>query len=212
LPLTDSFRPLHGQQAGGTLTRGLRNRAVRNWVRRVAALVVSGSLAACAGLSNVPPQPNDKPWFVGYQDDAIAGKAMVALVPFNWNVNPISTEISTGELRLICFKRKPLVWIGFNFKIGSNQNAALTYRVDERPPVDAKARFLRNYSTVVIEDASEVRRFLAELAPASKLSIVIASLTADNTNISINVRGAAAAIDAIVAQCPLPPTDASKQV
>jgi hypothetical protein len=182
-------------------------------MRPALALMAAASLAACtAGLSDIPTPPADQPWQIDYRDDAIAGKAKVAILPFKSVYNPLSGEEFKGEMRLVCFKRQPIVWIGFNFKIGSNQNAALTYRFDEKPAVDAKARFLRNYSTVVIEDPSEVRRFLADLASANKLSILIASLVTENTNLTLNVRGGAAAIEAIVSGCPLPPTATPKQV
>ncbi len=165
------------------------------------------SLSACAAgvetASVAPAASSPGNWRIERRADSIAGANSTAVLPLNYSANFLTGELRTGELRLLCFKRQPVVRIAFNYKIGSNKTAALAYRFDDNPGHEAEARFLQDYKTVVIEDLPEVGRFLAELKSANKLFVRIDSLTIGRTNIELGVEGAPAAIDAALAQCPL---------
>jgi hypothetical protein len=103
------------------------------------------------------------------------------------------------------------VRIAFNYKVGSNQTASVAYRFDENPGQEAKARFLRDYRTVVLDDPAEVRRFLDEMRAANKLFLRIDSLNVGRTNIELGVSGAPEAIDAALGGCPPPPAEPQKR-
>lgn len=150
-------------------------------------------------------------WKVLLLDNEIFGNSRVATLSMNYNANLVTGEIRNGNLDLLCFKTKPAVRLRFNYKVGSNQSAGLSYRFDDRPGVEAKARFLRDFSTIVIEDPSQVRRFLADLMTANKLLMRVDSLIVGRTNIELNVQGAATAMNEVLSACPLPPMDTPKQ-
>lgn len=186
---------------------------VRSCARSVVVLIAAVSAAACT----VGPQPRWAEtggtlnnWQVILDKDPIFGNSKIATLTLNYNVNLATGDIRSGHLDLLCHKSKPLVRLRFNYKVGSNQSASLAYRFDDNPGVEAKARFLRDFSTIVVEDPSEVRRFLAELTTASKLLMRVDSLIVGRTNIELNVQGAATAMDAALSACPLPPMTADK--
>jgi hypothetical protein len=194
-------------------SRGLRNRVVREWVRRVAVLMAAGLLAACAAGAQSAPEvrPGPSPWKVGQFNDSIRGKTPAAIINFTFAVDPFNAKFEQGLLVLECFRNNPVVRFAFPYKVGSNQSASLAYRFDENQGVDPKVRFLRDYSTIVIEDVSEVRRFLTELATATKLNVRIDSHIAKRTNLYLDVQGAGPAIDTVLAGCPLPPMSEPKR-
>ena len=110
-----------------------------------------------------------------------------------------------AALQLSCFKDRPIVAFEFSFKVGTTPNSFLGYRFDERPGRDINARFLHTAQRVVIEDPAELAQFVRELASASVLYIRIRSLNAGRTTAEFRVAGAAEAIRAAFADCPLPP-------
>jgi hypothetical protein len=173
--------------------------------------MVTGMLAACAGPAAVTdeaqpaasaPQPGN--WKVGYKADSITGSSPVAVLNFASSLNILTGKLFTGEMQLICYQKKPLILIGFTGKVGANRSASLAYRFDDKPGVEAQVRFLRTFRAVLIEDVGEVRRFLADLATANKLALRIDSFLHGRTNVIVAVHGAAHAIDAVLAACPLP--------
>ncbi len=187
---------------------------MRGCARSFAGLLIAGSLAACS----VGPEPKLTAtagplsnWEVILASDAIFGQSRIATLRMNYNVNLATGDIRTGAFDLMCFKKSPLVRLRFNYKVGSNKSANLAYRFDDNQGVEPKARFLRDFSTIVIDDPSEVRRFLVELTSASKLVMRVDSLIVGRTNIEMNVQGAPAAIEAALAACPLPPMTAENQ-
>jgi len=181
---------------------------VRDCVRRVGAFAAAASLAACAGATTSPALHQ---WQLAHRNDPIFGANLTAVLSMGHGYNIASGDILTGALELKCFKSKPIVVLAFNYKVGSNTSAAVSYRFDDKPGVDAKARFLRNYSTIVIDDPSEVRRFVADLSTANRLWIRIDSLMVNDTNIELDVRGGGLASEQALANCPLPPVVADRR-
>lgn len=187
---------------------------MRNCVRRVAAFLAAGFLGACTVSSHPYSVATQGPlgnWEVALLKDEVFGNSRVATLSTNPNVNFETGEVRAGKLDLLCFKSKPVVRLRFNYKVGSNRSADFSYRFDDKPGVETKANFLRNYSSVTLDDPSEVRRFLTDLATASKLYMRVDSLIVGRTNIEMNVQGAAAAMDAVLSACPLPAAVAHNQ-
>ena len=88
-------------------------------------------------------------------------------------------------------------------KIGSNKNATLGYRFDEKPGHEPKARFLADFRTAVLEEKAEVAQFVGELATSNLLYVRIRSLNAGRSTAEFRLNGAPAAIEAAFANCPL---------
>lgn len=175
-------------------------------VQVIGALAVAMSISACS--ANPPPADDSGPlhkWRLTKHEDAVFGPSLVASIPMGYSANLLTGELRTGALDLMCFKQQPIVRIRFNYKIGSNTSATVAYRFDDKPRVEAKARFLRDHATIVIDDPSEVRRFLAGLTTAGKMLMRVDSLVAGPTNIELDVQGGASASEQALAKCPLPP-------
>lgn len=193
-------------------------RALRDCVRRVGAFAAALALAACGGNVTVGPTPTAVTtgpslyqWQLVHGDDAIFGAGLIATLPMGSNLNLLTGETRSGFLDLRCFKNKPVVLLRFDYKVGSNTSAGLSYRFDDKGGVEAKARFLRNYSTIVIDDPSEVRRFVSQLATASRLLMRVDSLMVAGTHIALDVRGGGYASEQALANCPLPPVVADRR-
>ncbi len=108
-------------------------------------------------------------------------------------------------MQLSCFINSPVISFKFPFKVDSERNSFLGYRFDENPDHDPNARFVASASTVIIEDDREVAEFARELATAKVLYIRIRSFNAGRTAAEFKVDGAAAAIAAAYATCPVKP-------
>ena len=107
-------------------------------------------------------------------------------------------------LQLTCFERNPVVRFSFEFKVGSDENSALGYRFDDKPGRDNVAsRILLGYTVIVIEDKAAVAQFIDELVNSSTLYLRIRSLNAGRTTAEFRVAGAAAAVQAALAECPV---------
>jgi hypothetical protein len=181
-------------------------------VHVIGALAVAMSLAACS--ANPPLAGGSGPlhkWRLTQHEDAVFGPSLIASIPMGYSASLLTGELRTGMLDLMCFKQQPIVRIRFNYKIGSNASAAVAYRFDDKPGAEAKARFLRDHATIVIDDPSEVRRFLAGLATAGKMVMRVDSLVAGATNIELDVQGGAPASEQALAGCPLPPVVADSR-
>src|SRR5262249_37442440 len=108
-----------------------------------------------------------------------------------------------ATLAIGCFKEQPTVRFAFEFRVGSNKNAVLGYRFDEKPGHEIEARFLQDLKTVGIEETPDVALFMSELATSKDLYVRIRSLNSGRTAADFEVTGAPAAIEAISAQCPI---------
>ena len=181
--------------------------------RTMPAVLLAGALGACAatgGGSDVPVatatavQPHPGDWKIDRKPDPITGGGANAWV-LATRVTPRPGHLPRpAGLQLVCFKSEPVVRLQFKVMVGANRSASFAYRFDERPGHTPKVRFLADRSTVVIEDKSEVAKFVTELAGAETLVVSIDSLIFGKTNAAFPVRGAPAAVAAAFAQCPLP--------
>ena len=141
-------------------------------------------------------------WKIEQRTDRVTGTPSTTST-LNVNaISPITGNLYTGELQLLCFKNQPVVRIAFNYKIGSNRSAAMAYRFDDNPGREAEARFLLYFWTIVIEDPAEVARFIEVMKPASMMFLRVDSLVVGRTTMQLAVRGAPAAIDAAYSTCP----------
>jgi hypothetical protein len=108
-------------------------------------------------------------------------------------------------LQLMCFENKPLVRFSFEFKIGSDKNTVMGYRFDDKPGREnVDSRILLGYQVIVIEDPATVAQFLADMAGSRELYVRLRSLTVGRTTGQFKVDGAAEAVQAAYADCPLP--------
>ena len=164
-------------------------------------------LAACTGrdpyvyASRVQNSGN---WTIERQTDKITGAPISsAFLMTDKSSNGAVTFRQPAQLAIGCFKEKATVRFAFQFRIGSNRNSVLGYRFDEIPGHEVQGRFLQDFRNVVIEEPADVAVFLGELATAKTLYVRIRSLNAGRTAADFQVEGAPAAIDAVLAQCPL---------
>ena len=97
--------------------------------------------------------------------------------------------------------QQPVVRVHFPFKVGSNRSAALAYRFDDKPARESKARFLQDFSTVVLEERDEVTEFIKDLGTARMLSLSVSSLVVGQAWARFKVQGAPRAIEAAFAEC-----------
>jgi hypothetical protein len=174
------------------------------WVLLIAAVLLLG---ACAGrdpyvyASAVQTSGN---WKIERQTDRITGEPIASA--FLQTLKSSNTTVAfrrPATLAIGCLKEQPTVRFAFQFKVGSNRNAVLGYRFDEKPGHEIEARFLNDYKNVVIEETPDVALFMSELATSKNLFVRIRSLNAGRTAADFEVTGAPAAIDAIYAQCPI---------
>jgi hypothetical protein len=188
-------------QTGGGL-------GVRDVMRGVASVGLAVLLGACAARDSyvaAPANTASGAWKIERQVDRITGTPVPsAIIVIDNASNSFADRPRPASLQLTCFDGKPLVRFAFDFKVGTEGNAMLGYRFDERPGRDnAAARFLQEHRTVVIEDRAEIARFVGELADARSLVIRIRSLSSGRTTAEFKVEGAPAAIEAAFAGCPV---------
>jgi len=108
-----------------------------------------------------------------------------------------------ARLQLICFKERPAVLIGFDFKVGSTRNAEVGYRFDDKPGHEPHVRIVDDHKTVLIDDPKEVIQFVTEMTTSDNLYLRIRALSAPRTSAEFKVTGAAASIASAYASCPL---------
>ncbi len=176
----------------------------------VMAVLLGSGLGACAMRDPyvaAPATTTSGNWKIEKQNDRITGVPVPsATLIINNASNTFADYAQPASLQLTCFDGAPLVRFAFSFKVGTDPNSTLGYRFDEKPGHDnIAARFLQEYRTVVIEDRAAITTFVNELASSSTLVVRIRSLTAGRTTAEYKLDGAAAAIEAAFAGCPLTP-------
>jgi hypothetical protein len=148
-----------------------------------------------------PPQSSGQ-WRIEHRIDRATGEpSPTALL----TTRATNTKIDFGRpvlLQLMCFEKKPIVRLAFEFRVGATRSASVAYRFDENPGHDVEAKFLPDYKTVVIDDKAAVARFMDEIANANVLFFRISSLFAGRTAAEFRVQGAVPAIEAVLATCP----------
>jgi hypothetical protein len=175
-------------------------------VRAVAVAAMAAALAGClrdpyvgGGLARVSGN-----WQIERAQDRVAGRPVSSAYVYTRRSS--HTHVSyplSASLQLTCFRQQPIVKFEFETKVGSNRNSSFGYRFDDRPGREAAARFLSDLRTVVIEDRAEVARFADGLASSDSVYIRIDSLNAGRTATEFQLNGAAEAIRAGFADCPL---------
>lgn len=164
------------------------------------------SMSGCArdpvvSTVNAVPAGN---WRIERQTDRITGAPLASAFLMTRTVaNSKVVFPQPAMLQLLCFKGNPAVRFAFPFKVGSTRNSVFGYRFDSNPGHETGARFLNDFTTVVIEDPAEVAQFTTELAASKNLYVLIRSLNAGRSSAEFSLDGAAAAINAAFAGCPL---------
>lgn len=164
-------------------------------------------LGACAKRDPLVSTAGATPagnWRIERQVDRVTGAPLSsAILMTSTSSNSAVAFAQPAQLQLLCFKDEPMVRFAFDFKIGSNRNAALGYRFDDKPGHEPKARFLADFTTAVIEDKADVAQFVGELATSNVLYVRIRSLNAGRSTAEFHLNGAPAAIAAAFADCPV---------
>jgi hypothetical protein len=144
-------------------------------------------------------------WKIERQADRVTGSAIAsALLRTITSSHSQDAFAHPAQLQLTCFERNPVVRFSFEFKIGSDKNSALGYRFDDKPGRDnVESRILIGYTVLVIEDKAAVAQFVDELVNSSTLYVRIRSLNSGRTTAEFRVAGAAAAVQAALAECPV---------
>ncbi len=146
-------------------------------------------------------------WKIERQADRITGSAIAsALLRTRNSSHSGEAYAQPAQLQLTCFERNPVVRFSFEFKVGSDKNSALGYRFDDKPGHDnVESRILLGYTVIVIEDKAAVAQFIDELVNSNTLYLRIRSLNAGRTTAEFHTGGAAAAVQAALADCPAAP-------
>jgi hypothetical protein len=152
-------------------------------------------------------------WKIERQTDRITGNAIASALLWTRNSSHSGEDYAKpAEIQLICFESKPVARFVFDFKIGSDKNSSLGYRFDDRPGRDnVESRVLLGYNVIVIEEKTAVAQFVDELANSNVLYLRIRSLNAGRTTAEFRVAGAAAAVQAAFAECPVTPLPGQKR-
>ena len=191
----------------------MQARLVRAVVAVAAAFLLSACATGDAGLTtaSVPaaaPPSSPGEWKFERRADRVAGGPTTTaylLVPSkntdSARRRPLLPQLAS--LQLMCFRNEPIIRLHFNFRVGANRSAAVAYRFDEKPGRDAKARFLADFRTIVIENKADVAAFADELTASNMLFMRVNSLIVGPTSAEFRVQGAQAAIDEAFAECPL---------
>jgi hypothetical protein len=165
-------------------------------------------LAACAGHGNYA-HPGLVPvgkWTIEQNIDPITNAPVSnSILPTMRVANGNIPFPPPAKMQLMCFKQRPTVFVAFGFKIGSSRNAEVGYRFDDKPGHEPTVRIVDDYKSLIIEDPKEVAQFVNELATSDTLILRIRSLNASRTSAEFKVSGAAAAVAAAYANCPLKP-------
>jgi hypothetical protein len=137
-------------------------------------------------------------WRISQSVSSVTGARIV-------NIQVVSSNTAHGGLtfpggaglQLGCFNGQPVVQFQFGFQIGSKADSEIFYRFDTGPNRRIKPHILRGLESMVIENKSDVARFMGELAKASVLYVMINSLAKGSSAASFNVAGATEAIDLV---------------
>lgn len=178
-------------------------------MRCVAVVVMAGWLGACAGRDPYVFSESNKTvgnWTIDKTVDRVTGAPTASALLTTQNAsNSGVPNPGTAMLQLTCFENNPIVRLSFDFKIGTDKNSVLGYRFDDKPGRDnVNSRILLGYTVLVIEDPVEVARFAADLSTSNALVVRIRSLNAGRTVADFKLEGAASALEAGFAGCPIP--------
>lgn len=170
-----------------------------------AAAGLLGGCAADAARTEVAIQnkPDTGSWKFERRNDPISGSSITTAWLSIGRFDFMSGQPITGELQLMCFKSHPVIRLSFSLKVGSDRTAALAYRFDERPGHYVKASFFARERIIVIDNKVEVAQFVEQLQTAESLHLRVTRLRAGSFTATFPVRGAAPAIEAAFAECPL---------
>jgi hypothetical protein len=169
-------------------------------VRAVLAVTLASLLGACASGGGSTQSVGN--WRIERSIDRISG-APAARVYLEKKALNAQGKFDQAILQLACFDGRPIVRIGFSFRIGTNRNATVEYRFDANPGRKAYAEILTDHRTIVIEEKGELAQFVGELASAVVLLVRVISLSDPRTEVQFQVAGAQPAIEAAYAACPL---------
>ena len=202
---------LHCSRTGCRLPGGV------NDLRMVWGLIPALLLAACVthdpavSISNTASAGN---WKIERQIDRVTGAPFSSALLFTANASTSAlTSTRTASVQLTCLEGQPLVRIAFDFKIGSDNNAILGYRFDDKPGRDNVAsRILIGYQVIVIEDRAAVADFVNDMRGAGTLYLRIRSLNAERTTAEFKLEGSEAAVQAGFAGCPLVQEPAKRKI
>ena len=177
-------------------------------MRHAAFVMFALSVGACAARDPYVTSANTTPsgnWKIERQTDRITGTPLdSAQLVTDTSSNSADPKVRPAMLQLTCFDTHPVVRLSFGFKVGTGPNMIVGYRFDERPGHDnVPMRIIGEHRIVVIEDRAEVARFVGELSQSAILVIRIRSLNAGRTTAEFRLDGAAAAIEAALAGCPV---------
>jgi hypothetical protein len=187
------------------------------------------SLSACAGggaslTATAPPQPGEEAsltpapppapsaWTINRKIDRITGQPASTAHVITTKTSRSGRHLLGGvAVELLCFENKPVVRVIFSLRAGANRNSTLAYRFDEKPGHDAKATFLQDHKTIVIDDKAEVAQFLDELSTSNNLFVRVNSVFVGQSSAEFRVHGGKEAIEAAYAPCPSKPDPGRKR-
>src|SRR3954469_16714275 len=174
--------------------------------------MLGGCTARDPYVSNTANTVRSGEWRIERQADRITGNAIASALLWTRNSSHSGVDYAQpAQMQLICFEGKPVVRFSFNFKIGSDKNSMLGYRFDDKPGHDnVESRVLIGYTVIVIEDKTAVAQFVDELLNSNQLYLRIRSLNAGRTTAEFRVAGAAAAVQAAFADCPVTPSQGKR--
>jgi hypothetical protein len=175
------------------------------WVAFIGAALLLGDCTARDPYVSNANTISSGEWRIERQTDRITGSAIASALLWTRNSSHSGEDFAKpAQMQLTCFEQKPVVRFVFEFKIGSDKNSALGYRFDDRPGRDnVESRILLGYNVIVIEDKTAVVQFIDELVSSNLLYLRIRSLNAGRTTAEFRVAGAAAAVQAALAECPV---------
>jgi hypothetical protein len=184
-------------------------------VRVVVFILLATGLGACADpyVSTTANTVSSGEWKIERQADRVTGNAIASALVRTRNSSHSGEDYAKpAQLQLTCFERNPVVRFSFEFKIGSDKNSAFGYRFDDKPGHDnVESRILIGYTVIVIEDKAAVAQFIDELVNSNTLYLRIRSLNNGRTTAEFRVAGAAAAMQAALAECPVTPPQGQKR-
>src|SRR3954453_19009827 len=183
------------------------------WLALVGAVLLLGGGAArdpyVVGATTV----SSGEWKIERQVDRVTGNNITSALLWTRNSSHSGVDYAQpAQMQLMCLEGKPVVRFSFDFKIGSDKNSMLGYRFDDKPGHDnVESRVLIGYTVIVIEDKTAVAQFVDELVNSNSLYLRIRSLNAGRTTAEFRVAGAAAAVQAGFAECPLASSPGQKR-
>jgi hypothetical protein len=185
-------------------------------VRWLAFVGIASLLGGCTARDPYVSSANtisSGEWKIERQTDRITGNAIASALLWTRNSSHTSEDYAKpAQIQLMCFESKPVARFVFEFKIGSDKNSSLGYRFDDKPGRDnVESRVLLGYNVIVIEEKTAVAQFVDELVSSNVLYLRIRSLNAGRTTAEFRVAGAAAAIQAALAECPVTPLPGQKR-